>query len=95
MGHTITRVDDRSSQCAVGNLVGRPRGCESQYGLDSDIQSFDIEGLEEDLGSLFPILWWIQRRLGLKNPFRHYIIRGQNFCSREESNGPPVPHAST
>ena len=56
MSYTITRVDDSSSECTVGDTVRRPRCCESEDSLDSDVKTFDVKGLEEDFGSLFTIL---------------------------------------
>ena len=33
--------------------------------MNSDVKTLDIERFEEDLGGLFAILGWIERRLGL------------------------------
>ena len=33
--------------------------------MDGDIETFDVERLEEDFGSLFSVLGWIKGRFGL------------------------------
>lgn len=63
--HTISRVNDGSGERPIRHLVRRPRRCEGKNCLDRDIQTSDVEGLEEDLRSRFAILWWIQWGLGL------------------------------
>ena len=63
--YTITRVDDSACQGTVCDTIRGPRSGECKYGLDSDIQAFDVEGLEEDFGSLLSVLGCIERRFGL------------------------------
>ncbi len=35
--------------------------------MDGYVETFDVEGLEEDLGCLFPVLWRVKRGFGLEN----------------------------
>lgn len=65
MRDAVARVDDGARQRPVCHAIGRPRGREGEYGLYSDIETLDVEGLEEDLGGLFPVLGRIERRFGL------------------------------
>ena len=65
VGDTISRIDDSSSECAVGNAVGRPGRGQSKDSLDGNIETLDVEGLEEDLRSLFTVLRRVKRGLGL------------------------------
>lgn len=65
VGHTISRVNDGSSESSIRHLVRRPRRSKGEDGLNRDIQTSDIKGLEEDLRSRLAILWGIQRGFGL------------------------------
>lgn len=65
MSNAVSRVDDSSSERSVCDTVGRPGRGQSEDGLDGDIETLDIEGLEEDLRSLFTVLWRIERGLSL------------------------------
>ena len=69
---TIPRVNDCSGEGAVSDSVGRPGCCEGEDGLNSYVQSLDIKRLEEDLGSLFSVLWGIERWFGL-DPIDKFI----------------------
>lgn len=62
---TITGIDNRSSECAIGDSVGGPGGGQSEHGLDGDVQTLDIERFEENLRSLFTVLRRIERRFSL------------------------------
>lgn len=35
--YTIAGIDDRSSECAIGDSVGGPGGGKSEHGLDGDV----------------------------------------------------------
>lgn len=60
MGDAITTVDDRASQGPVTDLPRGPACSEGQDGLDGNVESWDVEGLKEDLRGLFPVLWGIE-----------------------------------
>ena len=62
---TITRVDDRACQRPVRDAVRGPGRGEREHGLHGDVETLDIEGLEEDLGRLLAVLWRVERWLGL------------------------------
>ena len=68
MGDAVARVDDRAGQGAVGHAVRGPRCGEGEHGLDGDVQSLDVERLEEDFGRLLAILRRVQRRFSLCEP---------------------------
>lgn len=68
MGHAVARVDDRTGQRTVAHAVRGPRCGEGKHGLDGDVQSLDVERLEEDFGRLLAILRRVQRRFGLCEP---------------------------
>jgi len=55
VGDTITRVKNATS--------GTTRSIQGQDGLDVDIHSWDVEGLEHDLGHAFTVGLWVQRSL--------------------------------
>ena len=52
VGNTITRVEH--------NTGGPTRGVERKNSLDHDIHSWEVEGLEHDLGHLFPVGFGVQ-----------------------------------
>ena len=56
VGDTITRIQDDTS--------GTTGGVEGQDGLDSDVESGGIEGLEHDLGHLFAVGFGVEGSLG-------------------------------
>jgi len=67
VGDTITRVDDCAGECAVATgFGGGPGGGESEDGLDGDVETGDVECLEEDLGSVLAVLGRVERRFGLR-----------------------------
>ena len=65
VSHTVTGIDDRTGQCAVGAAIRGPRRGKGQHSLNSNVQTLDVERLEENLGRLFTILRWVQRGLSL------------------------------
>lgn len=65
VGDTVARVNNCARQCPVYHAIRRPGSRKGKYSLDSDIETLDVEGLEEDLCGLFPVLGWIKWRLGL------------------------------
>jgi len=66
VGDTIARVDDCAGECAVAtSFGGGPGGGESEDGLNSDVETGDVESLEEDLGSILAVLGRVERRFGL------------------------------
>ena len=74
VGDTIARVNNRSGQRAVRNLVGGPGGSEGEHCLDGDVETLDVERFKKDLRSLFSVLRRVERRFGLSiaaefNPF--------------------------
>ena len=62
---TVAGIDDRACECAVGDAIRGPRGGEGEHGLNGNVQTLDVERLEENLGRLFAILRWVQRGLSL------------------------------
>ena len=78
VGESITLVDGNS----VGNTItrvkndtgGTSRSVQRQYGLDSYIHSWGVEGLEHDLGHLFPVGLGVKRSLSQKN----WVFLGSN-----------------
>ena len=46
--------------------------------MDSDVETLDIERLEENLGCLLSVLWWIERGFGLGNDLRELRKKGNN-----------------
>ena len=62
---TVSGIDDSSGKGTVGNAVRGPGRREGEHRLDGDVQTLDVEGFEEDFGGLFPVLGWVQGRLGL------------------------------
>jgi len=58
--HTVAGVDDRASQRAVGHLRRCPGRGECQHGLNGDIETGAVKGLEEDLGGILAVLRRIQ-----------------------------------
>ena len=55
VGDTISRVEHNTS--------GTARGVQGQHGLDGDIHGWGVEGLEHDLGHLFPVGLQVEGRL--------------------------------
>ena len=66
VGDTIARINNSSGKRTIRNLVGGPGGSEGEHCLDGDVETFDVERFEKDLGSLFSVLGCIERRLGLR-----------------------------
>lgn len=62
---TVSGIDNGAGESAVCDAVRGPGSCECENGLDGDVETFDVEGLEEDFGGLFSILGWIERRFSL------------------------------
>lgn len=60
MGDTITRIDDSTGQGAVRHFRRCPGGGECENGLDGDIETSAVKGLEEDLGRVLAILGGVQ-----------------------------------
>ena len=60
MRDTITGIDNSAGQRAVRDFSGGPGRSEGEDGLDGDVQSGAVEGLEEDLGGIFAVLGWVQ-----------------------------------
>jgi hypothetical protein len=54
-------------QGAVRIILACPRCCKREDGLDSYIEAFHVEGLEHDLGRVFPIFRRVERRLCLRD----------------------------
>lgn len=65
MSNAISRIDNRSGECAVCNPVRGPRRGERKDGLDGDVQSLDVKRLEEYLSRLFSVFGWIERWFSL------------------------------
>uniref|UniRef100_J3N6A4 Uncharacterized protein n=1 Tax=Oryza brachyantha TaxID=4533 RepID=J3N6A4_ORYBR len=53
---TITRIQH--------NTCSTSTGIQGEHGLDSDIHSWHIEGLEHDLGHFLPVSLGVERGLG-------------------------------
>jgi hypothetical protein len=66
VGDAIAGVDDGAGERAIGDAAGSPRCCKCEHSLDGDIKSFDVEGLEEDLGCLFSVFGRVERGLRLE-----------------------------
>lgn len=62
---TVSRVNNGPSEGAVGDTVGGPRCGQRKDSLHCNVEAFDVERLEHDLGCLFSVLRGIQRRLCL------------------------------
>jgi hypothetical protein len=62
---TVARVDDCAREDLIARLFGFPRRGEGEYGLDCDVETFDVEGFEEDLCCLFSVLGRVERWFGL------------------------------
>jgi hypothetical protein len=60
VSYTISRIDDGSSETAVGDTVGRPGGSEGEHSLDGDIETLDIERFKHDFCCLFAILGGVE-----------------------------------
>lgn len=73
---TIARVNDGAGERAVRDTVRGPRGREREHGLHGDVEALDVEGLEEDLGRLLAVFWWVQWGLGLSIHWRIMIVVG-------------------
>ena len=67
VGNTVTRVNDGTGQGPLGDLVRGPGSGQRKHGLNSDVETWDVEGLEHDLGSVFTVLGGVERGLGLEN----------------------------
>ena len=67
VGDTITRVNNGAGQGPLGDLVRGPGSGQRKHGLNSDVETWDVEGLEHDLGSVFTVLGGVERGLGLEN----------------------------
>jgi hypothetical protein len=52
VGDTIARVEDDT-----GGTAG---GVEGEYGLDSDVHGWEVEGLKHDLSHLFTVSLWVE-----------------------------------
>ena len=59
MGDTISRVENDTGS-STGSVQGKD-------GLDRDVESGGVEGLEHDLGHLFSVLLGVERSLGEQN----------------------------
>ena len=59
MGDTIARIED--------NAGGATRSVERKDGLDGDVESRGVEGLEHDLSHFFTICLWIEGSLCEEN----------------------------
>ena len=64
VSHTITRVDNGTGEGTLGHLAAGPGGSEGENGLNGDVETGDVEGLEEDLGEVLTVLGGVERRLG-------------------------------
>ncbi len=64
--HSITRINDDTSQGSLVDFRASPRSSQSENGLDGDIKTLNVEGFEHDLGRIFSIFRWIERRLSLR-----------------------------
>lgn len=60
MGNTISRVDDSSRQATVLDFAAGPAGGESKDGLDGNVETGTVEGLEHDLGGVLAGFWRVQ-----------------------------------
>jgi len=56
VGDTVTRVENDTS--------GTSRGVKRKDGLDGDVESWSVEGLEDNLGHLLTVGLWVDRSLG-------------------------------
>jgi len=65
VGDTITRVNDGAGKGPLGNLVRGPGGGQREHGLDGNVETRDVEGLEHDLGSVLTVLRGIEGGLSL------------------------------
>ena len=59
VGHTVTRVEHDTG--------GTSGSVQRQHGLDGNVHSRSIEGLEHDLGHLLPVGLGVERGLGQQN----------------------------
>mmetsp|Transcript_13531 Transcript_13531/g.34537 ORF Transcript_13531/g.34537 Transcript_13531/m.34537 type:complete len:485 (-) Transcript_13531:16-1470(-) len=62
--NTVPGVDDSSSQGALRDLLGSPRGCKGKDCLHSDVKAGDIESLKHDFCGVLTILRRVEWRLG-------------------------------
>lgn len=62
---TIARIDDCSRESAVGDFIGGPGCGQCEHGLDGDVETLDVERLEEDLGGVLAVLGRVKRRFRL------------------------------
>lgn len=60
MGHTVTGVDDGTSEGPVLHLGGGPRRSQGEDSLHGDVETGAVEGFEEDLGGVFSVLGGVQ-----------------------------------
>jgi hypothetical protein len=66
VGHTITTVDNGTGEGTILDLLLCPGGSKSKHGLHGDVETGDVEGLEEDLCKILTVLGSVQRRLSEK-----------------------------
>ena len=78
VGDAIARVNDGPGERTIRDFVGGPGCGECENCLDGDVETFDVERFEKDLGSLFPVLGCIERRFGLAHSdgsqYLHYAV---------------------
>lgn len=64
VGNSISRIDDGTGQSTL-SLLGGPGSGQGQNGLNSNVETGDSQGLEEDLGSELAVLRRVERGLSL------------------------------
>ena len=64
MRDSVARVDDHAGERPPAHLALGPAGREREDGLHGDIQPWDVERLEHDLGGVLSVLggveWWLR-----------------------------------
>lgn len=65
VGNSISRIDNGTSQSTL-SLLGGPGSGQSQNGLDSNVETGNSQGLEEDLGGELTVLRGVERGLSLE-----------------------------
>ena len=83
---TIARVNDSPGERTIRDFIGGPGGGECEHCLDGDVETFDVERFEKDLGSLFSVLGCVERRFGLAcddgSQFLHYTTLSERTSKK-------------
>ena len=66
MCNTIARINDCTGEFLRLLFFGNPGRANSENSLNSNIKTWDVEGLEHDFSKCFSVFWGIERRFSLK-----------------------------